>query len=1502
MRGEAESRGDRGRVLAATLAAVVLLAALAAVPAIADFGDFGGSPSERPDPDENPRVKTPDDPDYDRCESDDEEAGDVEPCVSYFSEQFGLFGFAPESARDLTGVRQTKYAEEPPESGNCPQLDEQGRDANRKSGETSPARGDPCAQISGVRADTAWKYWTGDPETVVAILDTGIEWDAEELVEKVHLNTDELPPPQIGGDPLIDDAECDDYLPVDARGEDPHDANDDGAVNVRDYACDERLSITAGDEAADGDTGADALLDASDLIATFSDDLNGDGDPDDDGNGYADDIAGWDFFDDDNDPFDASSCCSAEGHGTGRAEEAARQTDEGVGEAGLCPECQVMPLRVWDTFVVDTNLYSLGVVYATDNGAAVVEGAVGGLLNSQFARRSFAYADSKGVTLTLVSSDINSANHNYPTNYNEAIYVGGSLPDSAPAECGIGSLPGIGGPDFSAPGCAEFFRFLSDRTGEARPPTTQPPTTSFFRNSNLTQYGGKADIVLVGSTGSENTGQASGAAGLLASYGRERFGADDPLTGNEIRQLLTMTAEDVMPENTGIIGLPDKANDGWDPHFGYGRVNLAGAMERIEQGRIPPEAQLDAPDWFAPINVDRVGADGVSIAGRAAAPHGQVGEWEVEYACGQDALDSSFRPVPGASGSGPTDGELGRLPKALLARLADTDVCDGSVRNDAGRPAGRTLGGWPANPYPNPDPDRHAFQIRLTVHSAPDEDNVGVYRKTLFAYRNDGNRPGWPRPIGGDSDADRLVTGSGGETPPRLADLNGDNRLDVVLGDSSGRLNVLGRNGRPLRSFNGGEPVVTRRYSAAAAHDTLGDGAIGEPREPFRAPAIGDLDGDGEPEIVATAGERVYAWHRDGDVVEGFPARVDPTLSAPCEPGVAKPCFEFEDRLITKENHVKRGFLGSPALADLDRDGRLDIVAGSLDQHVYALDFRGRPLASFNGGEPVELTDDRATAGAEIVASPAIANLDGNERDGPEIVLATNEVLDGDFGFPEGAGAIGDALARGGTGASIVYALEADGDLVGPGGDPGGDQWPVELGTLAGDILPLVVPSNDAAVLDADGDGTDEVAVSAATADAKLVDGDGETVTTFSNELTAGAGVADPSIQLNLADYPSVGELMRGTGPSVIKGGISLNGVANLLAVNQNLLFNHSVQAWDPRVPDTAPYRPGYPVATDDFELLSQPAIARVGGSPGARQALVGTGLYQLHAYGPDGREPRGWPKFLGGWVQPTSAVGDVDGDGKLEVAAVTREGWSFVFNTSADACMDGATTTNAEWWTFGHDEFGSHNYGTDARPPARPGEIDATRAGRGQRLSFAASGDDLLCGAPRRYLARGSDELIRSGADFQDARRLEVQLTAMRDGGATQQLVAEGAGTFRYVAIRAEDDAGNVSYVRAQRTAGAGGGDDGPGGDPSGDGDGPGPGGDGPAGDDEGGVPGGGTSDAAGEVDSDLADADADAAAAQGADAGGDLPFTGLGLAALLVAGAALLTAGALTRRRAAR
>ena len=87
----------------------------------------------------------------------------------------------------------------------------------------------------------------------------------------------------------------------------------------------------------DGDTESDAILDGSDLIAAFCNDS------DTDGNGFADDIAGWDFFDDDNDPFDASSCCAAVGHGTGRGDEAVAETNNGDGGIGVCPDCQVDP-------------------------------------------------------------------------------------------------------------------------------------------------------------------------------------------------------------------------------------------------------------------------------------------------------------------------------------------------------------------------------------------------------------------------------------------------------------------------------------------------------------------------------------------------------------------------------------------------------------------------------------------------------------------------------------------------------------------------------------------------------------------------------------------------------------------------------------------------------------------------------------------------------------------------------------------------------------------------------------------------------------------------------------------------------------------------------------------------------------------------------------------------------------------------------------------------------
>ena len=241
------------------------------------------------------------------------------------------------------------------------------------------------------------------------------------------------------------------------------------------------------------------------------------------------------------------------------------------------------------------------------------------------------------------------------------------------------------------------------------------------------------------------------------------------------------------------------------------------------------------------------------------------------------------------------------------------------MANDAGRPAGAAAdGAWPADPYPNPDPERHAFQIRLTVHEAANPANIGRYRKTLFAYRDDGNLPGWPRPLGPGASAAGHVTGSGGETAPRLYDVDGDNKLDVLLATSSGELYALHSNGTPVQSFNGGNPVRTDRIRLALTHPI--DPSLPAPRESLRVPAIGDIDSDHEAEIVATAGEHLYVWNLDGSRSPGFPVGINPSFSDPCNPGAPHPCFDAADRQLTEDNHLKRGFLGSPALADLTGD------------------------------------------------------------------------------------------------------------------------------------------------------------------------------------------------------------------------------------------------------------------------------------------------------------------------------------------------------------------------------------------------------------------------------------------------------------------------------------------------------------------------------------------------------------------------------------------------------
>ena len=75
-------------------------------------------------PDESPRANTPNDPDFDDCELDDEQGGTA---CSYFEEEYRLFGFSPDTANlaplappELHPIAATPYID-------CTQLDAQGQ-------------------------------------------------------------------------------------------------------------------------------------------------------------------------------------------------------------------------------------------------------------------------------------------------------------------------------------------------------------------------------------------------------------------------------------------------------------------------------------------------------------------------------------------------------------------------------------------------------------------------------------------------------------------------------------------------------------------------------------------------------------------------------------------------------------------------------------------------------------------------------------------------------------------------------------------------------------------------------------------------------------------------------------------------------------------------------------------------------------------------------------------------------------------------------------------------------------------------------------------------------------------------------------------------------------------------------------------------------------------------------------------------------------------------------
>ncbi len=303
---------------------------------------------------------------------------------------------------------------------------------------------------------------------------------------------------------------------------------------------------------------------------------------------------------------------------------------------------------------------------------------------------------------------------------------------------------------------------------------------------------------------------------------------------------------------------------------------------------------------------------------------------------------------------------------------------------------GTSVPGWPARIPGSPE-------LKAIYGSIACADMDGDGRVEIVAcqaagrvcvFHADGSpAPGWPVAI---APADAPPNAGTIFARAALGDVDGDGRLEVIAAANNYRVHAWDVEGRPLRGW----PRLL---------DNLG-------RAGYAEPVLADLDGDGRPEVIVPTDHgfngpaRIYVLDRDGKDAPGWP--VD--LPERCNAGVAVGDLDGDGRpevvaatvgedawvlVWNTRGRPRRGFPlrlremsvnASPVLADADGDGAVDILLAALRARfepaavVLGIDRGGRYIPPF----PIHLD------GCEVVSGgPCVADLDGNGK--LELLLGT---------------------------------------------------------------------------------------------------------------------------------------------------------------------------------------------------------------------------------------------------------------------------------------------------------------------------------------------------------------------------------------------------------------------------------------------------------------------------------------------------------------------------------
>ncbi len=255
--------------------------------------------------------------------------------------------------------------------------------------------------------------------------------------------------------------------------------------------------------------------------------------------------------------------------------------------------------------------------------------------------------------------------------------------------------------------------------------------------------------------------------------------------------------------------------------------------------------------------------------------------------------------------------------------------------------------------------------------------------QSVYVYDLQGKvKPGWP-----------FVASAPIWSNVAIGDLDKDGTKELVFGSNSTNFYVLRSNGAEWMDGDG-NPATQGVFKVLGSIYNYG------------TPALADIDGDGFLDIVYSGWDGyLYAWHSNGTNLPGFPIYLEGNsnssvaigyLDGPSDtqPEIVAASGGSDDSLYVFEpNGLRRagfpvklktsggtGKQPSPALADIDGDGFLDIVAASTDGKLYVYDRNGTLLPAF-----ANVRYSSVTNGATTESSPVVADINGDGY--PDIVI-----------------------------------------------------------------------------------------------------------------------------------------------------------------------------------------------------------------------------------------------------------------------------------------------------------------------------------------------------------------------------------------------------------------------------------------------------------------------------------------------------------------------------------